>query len=220
MAGWSGPLDQVPSSVSAVKVDGERAYARVRRGEQVALAPRRVHVHAFDVLATAAVGDHTDLEVRVVCSSGTYVRALARDLGAALDVGGHLTRLRRTAVGPFSLAEARSLDQLAERFEVLDLTAAATAAFPVLALGADQARQVRHGAALAGVALPDGAGRWRCSTRTAHSSRSTHNGGTTRHRSQSSAAEQVWPGPGVGTARALDPGKDRARHDRRARQIR
>jgi len=152
-----GPIDQVPSSVSAVKVDGERAYARVRRGEQVALAPRRVHVHAFDVLATAAVGDHTDLEVRVVCSSGTYVRALARDLGTALDVGGHLTRLRRTAVGPFSLAEARSLEQLAERFEVLDLTAAATAAFPVLALGDDQARQVRHGAALAGVVLP-GAG--------------------------------------------------------------
>ncbi len=154
VAGLTGALDQVPSSVSAVKVAGERAYARVRRGEEVALAPRRVHVHAFDVLTSAVVGDHTDLEVRVVCSSGTYVRALARDLGAALGVGGHLTRLRRTAVGPFTLADARSLDQLAEQFEPLDLTRTATAAFPLLSLDPDQARQVRHGAALTGVLLP------------------------------------------------------------------
>lgn len=154
VAGLVGALDQVPSSVSAVKLAGERAYARVRRGEHVALAPRRVRVLSFDVLRLTAVGDHTDLDVRVVCSSGTYVRALARDLGAALGVGGHLTRLRRRAVGPFTLAGARSLDQLAERFEVLGLTAAATAAFPALTLDREQARLVRHGVALAGVALP------------------------------------------------------------------
>ncbi len=156
-AGLVGELDQVPAAVSAVKVAGERAYARVRRGEQVTLEPRRVHVHSFDVLASRPVGDHTDLDVRVVCSSGTYVRALARDLGAALGVGGHLTRLRRTAVGPFGEEQARTLEQLAEHLDLVDLTAAVSGVFAVLRLDDEQSRLVRHGSRLAGLTLPDDA---------------------------------------------------------------
>jgi tRNA pseudouridine55 synthase len=149
-----GPLDQVPSSVSALKGAGERAHAIVRRGGQVDLPARRVQVHAFEVDRVSWSGDHADLDVRVDCSSGTYVRALARDLGAELGVGGHLTRLRRTRVGAFRLATARTIDQLAERWEVLDLTTAALAVFPSLRVGPEQAQRVRHGARLDAVELP------------------------------------------------------------------
>ncbi len=154
VAGLLGPLDQVPSAVSAVKVAGERAYVRARRGEQVELAARRVHVHRFDVDRLSRAGEHTDLDVRVVCSSGTYVRALARDLGVRLGVGGHLTRLRRTAVGPFTLEAAHTLDELADSWQALDLTTAAAASFPTLTLDAEQATRVRHGARLSGLPLP------------------------------------------------------------------
>ena len=129
--------------MSAIKVDGVRSYARVRAGEEVELAPRPVTVSAFDVLAVRRpTPDLLDLDVAVSCSTGTYVRALARDLGAALGVGGHLTALRRTRVGPFGLDEARTLDELAEHastscrsptrsaraFRPLDLDAGAAAA--------------------------------------------------------------------------------------------
>ena len=114
----TGAILQVPATVSAIKVAGERAYARVRAGEDVQLAARPVTVSRFAVLATRpAQLDGTpvlDVDVEVVCSSGTYVRALARDLGAALGVGGHLTALRRTRVGGFGLDVARTLEQLAE----------------------------------------------------------------------------------------------------------
>lgn len=101
-----GDIRQVPSAVSAIKVDGQRAYARVRAGEEVELAARPVTISRFEVLAMRADAPHLDLDVVVDCSSGTYIRALARDLGAGLGVGGHLTALRRTAVGPFDVAEA------------------------------------------------------------------------------------------------------------------
>ena len=154
VAALVGPLNQVPSSVSAIKVAGERAHAIVRRGGQVDLPARRVQVHAFEVDRVSWSGDHVDLDVRVHCSSGTYVRALARDLGAGLAVGGHLTRLRRTRVGAFRLATARTLEQLAARWEVQDLTTAALAAFPSVRVGPEQARGVRHGARLDSVELP------------------------------------------------------------------
>ena len=147
-----GDLMQVPAAVSAVKVDGRRAYQRVRAGEQVELAARPVHVAAFDLLARR--GD--DLDVHVQCSTGTYVRALARDLGAALGVGAHLTALRRTRVGAFLLAEARTLDQLADDFAVIPLPTAVAAAFPRWDLTADDARRVAFGQRLAPVGLPDG----------------------------------------------------------------
>lgn len=126
----SGDILQVPSSVSAIKVDGERSYARVRSGAQVALQARPVTVHRFELHELRRGTDALDLDVTVECSSGTYIRALARDLGAGLGVGGHLTALRRTAVGPYTLRQARTLEQLAEDFEVLDMSEAARALMP------------------------------------------------------------------------------------------
>src|SRR5699024_12170776 len=107
-----GEIQQVPSAVSAIKVDGKRAYERVRDGERVELDPRPVTVHRFDLLNLRRKGDSIELDVLVECSAGTYVRALARDLGATLGVGGHLNLLRRTTVGPFTLGGARTLEQL------------------------------------------------------------------------------------------------------------
>ncbi|CAM3397933.1 tRNA pseudouridine(55) synthase TruB [Occultella aeris] len=119
VAGLTGAIEQVPSAVSAIKVDGKRSYARVRAGEDVDLPARPVTVHAFEVLARrpGVAADGTlvqDLDVEVRCSSGTYVRALARDLGAALDSAGHLTALRRTQVGDFDVAQAQTLTDLAD----------------------------------------------------------------------------------------------------------
>jgi len=157
VAALTGPISQVPSSVSAVKVDGRRAYARVRAGEEVTLAARPVVVHRFDVGATRPARHEDergttpvlDVDVTVVCSSGTYVRALARDLGAVLGVGGHLTALRRTRVGGYGLDVARTLDQLAGDFTVLPLADAARAAFPVRELTADEARELSFGRRIA-----------------------------------------------------------------------
>jgi tRNA pseudouridine55 synthase len=141
LAAFVGEIEQVPSAVSAVKVGGRRAYARVRAGEQVDLPARRVTIHDLQVTSL----DLPSVEIRVHCSSGTYVRAIARDLGEALGVGGHLTELRRTAVGPFSLADARTLDELAERLAMTPIADAARAAFPALDLDETQAAHVRVG---------------------------------------------------------------------------
>lgn len=143
----TGPILQRPSSVSAIKVDGRRAHARVRAGEQVQLQARPVLVSVFDIVerrCDPAAGTQ-DLDVEVTCSSGTYVRALARDLGDALGVGGHLTALRRTRVGGFDIEEARTLDQLAEDLSVMGLDEAAHAAFPVVAIPEERVADVRHG---------------------------------------------------------------------------
>ncbi|MCK9896732.1 tRNA pseudouridine(55) synthase TruB [Frankia sp. AgB32] len=157
----TGVIDQVPSSVSAVKVDGVRAYARVRAGEEVTLAARRVTVHRFDLLARRAAGAAsdpagTDLDVTVRCSSGTYIRALARDLGAALGCGGHLTALRRTVVGPFGLDQAVSLDTFGElgRAAVTPLAEAVAAGFARRDVAAPAAVDVSHGRRLAPVGQP------------------------------------------------------------------
>lgn len=154
MAALTGEIEQVPSAVSAVKVGGVRAYTRVRAGERVELPPRRVRVDRFDLRER-----HDDtLDVTVGCGSGTYVRALARDLGAALDCGAHLTTLRRTRVGPFTLAQAHTLDELAASFEMVSLADALAAAFPRRDLEDAAARTVTHGGRLppAGLAGPYG----------------------------------------------------------------
>jgi tRNA pseudouridine55 synthase len=131
IAKLTGHIQQVPSAVSAVKIDGKRAYARVRAGEAVDLPPRPVEVSRFDLLATRREGTIVELDVMVECSSGTYVRALARDLGADLAVGGHLAALRRTRVGPFDLRVVTTLDQLAaEPGLSLSLDDAVAKAFP------------------------------------------------------------------------------------------
>jgi tRNA pseudouridine55 synthase len=152
LAGLTGEIEQVPSAVSAVKVAGRRAYQRVRAGEQVALAARRVTVSRLEPLAVRRDQPGlVDVDVEVVCSSGTYVRAIARDLGAALGVGGHLTALRRTFVGGFSLAEAVTLEQLAERAPAvvtLPLAEAARRSFPHREASAEQARVLGHGGRL------------------------------------------------------------------------
>jgi tRNA pseudouridine55 synthase len=147
-AAFVGTLQQVPSAVSAVKVDGRRAYARERAGESVELPPRTVTVHELVVHDVRLGDDVVDLDVAVRCSSGTYIRAIARDLGAALGVGGHLSSLRRTAVGPFTLDHARTLDELGECFEPVPVADAARATFPSVDLTREQAADVRYGRAL------------------------------------------------------------------------
>ena len=151
IAALTGAISQVPSSVSAIKVDGRRAYDRVRAGEEVELAARQVTVSRFDVLETRRSQGAIDLDVVVDCSSGTYIRALARDLGAALGVGGHLTALRRTRVGGFDVADAVDLDQL-DGAPTLTPAAAAARTMPVLHVTTDEARDLRHGKRLLGQA--------------------------------------------------------------------
>jgi tRNA pseudouridine55 synthase len=163
LAAMTGEIDQVPSAVSAIKIDGQRAYKRVRDGETVALAARRVTVSRLEPLAVRRESVDgmavLDVDVLVDCSSGTYIRALARDLGAGLGVGGHLTALRRTAVGGFTLAEALTLPALEERApDVVNLSveAAARRFFPERQANADEARVLSHGGPLepAGIVGP------------------------------------------------------------------
>lgn len=152
----TGDIDQVPSAVSAVKVAGQRAYAKVRAGEEVTLAARRVRVARLDLLGcTRPAADLLDCEVDVECSSGTYVRALARDLGAGLGVGGHLTVLRRTRVGGFTLATAHTLDELAERPDpvTMPLPDAVGRLFPRRHVDDVDARRLSHGNPLPAVGL-------------------------------------------------------------------
>jgi tRNA pseudouridine55 synthase len=148
---------QVPSAVSAIKVDGQRAYKRVREGEQVTIPARPVTVTAFEALAFGRpTPELLDVDVEVECSSGTYVRALARDLGAALEVGGHLTALRRTRVGPFTIDEARTLDALADLDDpvTLPLAAAVRAAMHVRAVSEEQVRDLSYGKTIAAAGIP------------------------------------------------------------------
>ncbi|MDR1441271.1 MAG: tRNA pseudouridine(55) synthase TruB [Bifidobacteriaceae bacterium] len=148
MARWRGQIAQVPSAVSAIKVNGQRAYARVRSGQTVTLEPRQVTVRRFELNEAHAQGEFLDLDVTVECSSGTYVRALARDLGEELGVGGHLTMLRRLEVGPFTVERAKTLEELAAGFSVWPMAQAAAQLWPVRQLTADQARRLSHGQAI------------------------------------------------------------------------
>jgi tRNA pseudouridine55 synthase len=148
IAELTGEIQQVPPAVSAIKVDGQRAYKLTRAGAAPELKPRPVTVYEFTVTDVRPAGDLLDVDATVRCSSGTYIRALARDLGDKLGTGGHLTALRRTRVGGYGLDAARTLDQLAERFEVMPLAQAAAAAFPRRDLSADEARRLAHGGRL------------------------------------------------------------------------
>lgn len=146
----TGDIQQVPSKVSAIKIDGKRSYARAREGEEFTIPARPVTVSSFVLhdRREAKAEDGTtvlDLDVTVVCSSGTYIRALARDLGAGLGVGGHLTALRRTRVGPYGLDAARTLERLEESLEIMPIADAAAAAFPRWDVDAHQARLLGNG---------------------------------------------------------------------------
>ncbi|MFJ3958686.1 tRNA pseudouridine(55) synthase TruB [Arthrobacter sp. NPDC090010] len=149
VAGFLGEIQQVPSSVSAIKVNGERSYARVRAGEEVALAARPVTIHRFDVLDIRREGSLLDVDVDVACSSGTYIRALARDLGAELGVGGHLTALRRHEVGPFTLDAARTMEQLEQELQILELSQAARDLMLSRELTEEEAADLSHGRRIA-----------------------------------------------------------------------
>ncbi|NDK90912.1 tRNA pseudouridine(55) synthase TruB [Gordonia desulfuricans] len=160
IAALTGEIEQVPAKVSAIKVDGRRAHALVRTGADFDLEARPVTVSRFDVLEIRRVdgsdgsGGFIDIDVEVDCSAGTYIRSLARDLGAGLGVGGHLTALRRTAVGPFTLEHARTLDQLAEH-PLLSLTIdeAALLSFPRRDIDAEEAESISQGRWLEPVGL-------------------------------------------------------------------
>ncbi|MEU6160831.1 tRNA pseudouridine(55) synthase TruB [Streptomyces sp. NPDC047130] len=153
VAELTGRIMQVPSKVSAIKINGVRSYKRAREGEEFDIPARPVTVSSFQVHdvrgATAEDGTAvTDLVVSVVCSSGTYIRALARDLGAGLGVGGHLTALRRTRVGPYRIDAARTLDQLQQELTVMPVAEAAAAAFPRWDVDARRARLLLNGVRL------------------------------------------------------------------------
>lgn len=146
VAGLRGDIEQVPSAVSAIKIGGRRAYQLAREGHDVELRARPVRIDRFEVLAVRPHDRLVDVDVEVDCSSGTYIRALARDLGAALGVGGHLTSLRRTRVGRFALDEACSLDELAERPRLtLTLDQACLLIFPRRDLTAEEADAAANG---------------------------------------------------------------------------
>jgi tRNA pseudouridine55 synthase len=153
LAGFVGDIDQVPSAVSAIKIGGVRSYQRVRQGDQVDLPARRIRIDRLDVLAVRPGAATTDVDIDLTCSSGTYVRAVARDLGTGLGVGGHLTALRRTAVGGFTLAESATLEQLAERDDpvTLALSDAVDRLLPRRDVGAEDARVLSHGGPLAAI---------------------------------------------------------------------
>ncbi len=144
IAKLTGVLMQTPSSVSAIKVDGKRAYDLVRAGEEVELKAREVTIYRFEMLSVARVSGFLDVEVKVECSSGTYIRALARDLGASLGVGGHITALRRTKVGHFDVNEANSIEELSE-LRLTELATAAKQLFPVIELTESEVTDLIHG---------------------------------------------------------------------------
>jgi tRNA pseudouridine55 synthase len=151
MSKLTGVIQQRPSSVSAIKVDGKRAYDLVRAGEEVELKSREVTVSTFELLSRSSSADgFMDLEVKVECSSGTYIRALARDLGQALGVGGHITELRRTRVGSFDVSDANVITDL-EDLKLTPLAKAASDLFPTVSLSSEQVIDLVHGKRLSDV---------------------------------------------------------------------
>ncbi|MEU7695935.1 tRNA pseudouridine(55) synthase TruB [Microbispora hainanensis] len=156
VAALTGEIMQVPPQVSAIKVDGQRAYKRARAGEEVELAARPVTIHAFEVGEIRRTPRTVDLDAVITCSSGTYIRALARDLGASLGVGGHLTRLRRTRVGPYGIEAARTIEDLSRECVIMPMADAVAAAFPRRDVGEDEARLVAHGGRLRAAGLGPG----------------------------------------------------------------
>ena len=154
LAGFRGPIRQRPSAVSAIKVDGRRAYQRVRAGEDVELAERPVTIHSLELLGVRAHAEPVngilvvDADVVMNVSSGTYVRAVARDLGTALGTAGHLTALRRTSVGPFDVTDAVAVDDVTRGTPLLPLGAVAVKAIPSHTVRDEDEAAVSHGVRL------------------------------------------------------------------------
>jgi tRNA pseudouridine55 synthase len=160
MAKLRGDILQVPAAVSAIKIDGVRSYRRVRAGQAVELSERPVTIRRFDLLGRRELEVDgvacVDLSVVIECSSGTYVRALARDLGAALGEGGHLAALRRTRVGAFTLDKAQTLEEAEGGLSIMPLDRVVRTSFPTATVSETQAGLIRNGRRLAGVIFPDG----------------------------------------------------------------
>ena len=160
MAKLRGDILQVPAAVSAIKINGVRSYRRVRAGQSVELSERPVTIRRFELLGRRELAvdgiSCVDLVVVVECSSGTYIRALARDLGAALGVGGHLTSLRRTRIGTFTLDQAQTLEEAERELRIVQLERVVRSRFATLTVNETQASYIRNGRRLAGVILPDG----------------------------------------------------------------
>lgn len=151
IAALTGPISQVPTTVSAIKVNGRRAHALAREGIEVELAARNVVISRFEVLERRRTPRAIELDVVVDCSSGTYIRALARDLGAGLGVGGHLTALRRTRIGDFSVTDAAQLDELVDA-ELLSAADVGRIVLGAVDVTDEEARELRQGKRLAGAA--------------------------------------------------------------------
>ena len=149
IAKLTGVIMQTPSSVSAIKVAGKRAYDLVRAGEEVELKAREVKIYSFEMLSVKRVSGFMDVKVRVECSSGTYIRAMARDLGNLLGVGGHITALRRTKVGHFEVTEANSIEELGE-LRLTELATAARQLFPIVELTESEVTDLIHGKRISG----------------------------------------------------------------------
>ena len=192
--GFRGHIQQVPSSVSAVKIRGRRAYQRVRAGEEVTIPPRSVVISRLAVDRVARSGSGLDVDITVECSSGTYVRALARDIGEALHVGGHLTRLRRTRVGTVSIVQAARLDDLVPGdpggLPIIGLDEVASAHFTSYVVADTDVMRVRNGRPLDAV-LPTGSALGTAATAVSHPEGNTHT------HAESDAANGVRPAPPV-----------------------
>ena len=146
LAKMVGEIQQRPSSVSAVKVGGERAYDRVRAGEVFELAARTITISALDILEIRHHGARIEIDIDVTCSAGTFIRAIARDLGDDLQVGGHLSVLRRTRVAGFPISQAISFEDLkAQSFSPLQLADVARATFQVRELALDEVQELSFG---------------------------------------------------------------------------
>lgn len=156
VAELTGSIQQIPSAVSAIKIDGKRAYQRVREGESVDIPAREVTIHRFDIEAIrrADDGKTIDIDVTVECTAGTYIRALARDIGETLNTGGYLTALRRTAVGPYHIDDAVTLEQLEQAFRYTDISLAAASLFPTRTVTEAEATDLVHGRRIAASASP------------------------------------------------------------------
>ena len=140
---FRGPISQVPSAISAIKIDGKRAYARVRDGEEIKLPAREVLIQDFEIISVTHNEQTIDVAVRVVCSAGTYIRALARDLGEKLGVGGHLVELRRTRSGKFS--QMRPLVDIENTPTLIELPDALRMTFPIVEVSGDDVKRARNG---------------------------------------------------------------------------
>ena len=156
----TGDIEQVPSTYSAIKVDGKRAYSLAREGKSVDLKARKVKISLFEVESITRTEDEAghpfiDLDVRVQCSSGTYIRALARDVGFFLGIGGHLTRLRRTKIGDFHVMDAVDIDNMAGQPDLLEPSKVASKMFPTVELNNTQAQDLQHGKTITLEGFPD-----------------------------------------------------------------